>query len=207
MFREQAQIGLKGRQHLHGVECRSSSSAKTSGSAFSVPPRSFVRPIRDVGPERGDRRPPRCYRERGRGTFAPGRLTVSPWKCARMLKALNLNHRQIVEAPLIRVEAIGRTEPHTEVAMKDQAERFPTVIASHAFNMRRTWSLALDLRSPFPRLRKTNSKAFGGFPTNPAVETASPLGTNAYRASRLSSRQARNDFESPELERRGGRAA
>jgi hypothetical protein len=123
-----------------------------------------------------------------------------------MLKALNLNHRQIVEAPLIRVEAIGRTEPHTEIAMKDQAERFPTVIASHGFNMRQTSSLALHLRSPFPRLRKTNPKAFGGFPTNPAIET-SRLGTNAYRASRLSSRQARNDFESPELERRGGRAA
>jgi hypothetical protein len=124
-----------------------------------------------------------------------------------MLKALNLNHRQIVEATLIRAQAIGRTEPHAELAMKDQAERFPTVIASHGFNMRQTSSLALHLRSPFPRLRKINPKAFGGFPTNPAVETAPPLGTNAYRASRLSSPQAWNDFESPELERRGGRAA
>ena len=52
--------------------------------------------------------------------------------------------------------------------MKDQAERFPTVVASHAFNMRQTSSLALHLRSPFPRLRKTNAKAFGGFPTTPA---------------------------------------
>jgi hypothetical protein len=34
MFREQAQIGLKGRQHLYGVECRSSSSAKTSDPPF-----------------------------------------------------------------------------------------------------------------------------------------------------------------------------
>jgi hypothetical protein len=59
-------------------------------------------------------------------------LTVSPWKCARLLKALNLNHRQIVEAALIRVEAIGRTEPHPEIAMKYQAERFPTVVTSHA---------------------------------------------------------------------------
>jgi hypothetical protein len=33
---------------------------------------------------------------------AYGSLTVSPWKCARLLKALNLNHRQIVEAALIR---------------------------------------------------------------------------------------------------------
>ena len=44
------------------------------------------------------------------------------------LKALNLDHCQIVEATLIRAEAIGRTEPHAEVAMKDQAERFPTVV-------------------------------------------------------------------------------
>ena len=74
---------------------------------------------------------------------------VSPWKCARLLKALNFNHRQIVEATLIRAEAIGRTE--TEVAMKYQAERFPTVmVASHAFNMRQRSSLALHLRSPFP---------------------------------------------------------
>ena len=94
-------------------------------------------------------------------------MAVSPWKCARLLKALNLNHRQIVEAALIRAEAIGRTEPHTEVAMKDQAERFPTVVASHGFNMRQT-SLALHLRSPFPRLRETNAKTFGGFPTDPA---------------------------------------
>jgi hypothetical protein len=92
-------------------------------------------------------------------------LTVSPWKCARLLKALELNHRQIVEAALIRAEAIGRTEPHPEVAMKDQAKRFPAVIASHGFNMRQTSSLALHLRSPFPRLRETNAKTFGGFPT------------------------------------------
>jgi len=95
-------------------------------------------------------------------------LTVSPWKCARLLKALNLNHRQIVETALIRAEAIGRTEPHPEIAMKDQAERFPTVVTSHGFNMRQTSFLALHLRSPFPRLRKTNAKTFGGFPTNPA---------------------------------------
>jgi hypothetical protein len=36
-----------------------------------------------------------------------------------MLKALNLNHRQIVESALIRAEAIGRTEPHPEMAIKD----------------------------------------------------------------------------------------
>jgi len=60
-------------------------------------------------------------------------VAVSPWKCARLLKGLNLNHRQIVEAALIRAEAIGRTKPHPEVAMKDQAERFPAVIAPHRF--------------------------------------------------------------------------
>jgi hypothetical protein len=70
-------------------------------------------------------------------------LAVSPWKCARLLKALNLNHRQIVEAALICAEAIGRAEPHTEIAMKDQAERFPTVVASDGFNMRQTSALAL----------------------------------------------------------------
>ena len=37
---------------------------------------------------------------------AYGSLTVSPWKCPRLVKALNLNHRQIVEAALIRAEAI-----------------------------------------------------------------------------------------------------
>jgi hypothetical protein len=120
-----------------------------------------VRPIGDVGPERQGRCPPACYRgARARYVGADyGTLTVSPWKCARLLKALELNHRQIVEAALIRAEAIGRTESHTEIAMKDQAERFPTVVA-----LRQMSSLALHLRSPFPRLRKTNAKAFGGFP-------------------------------------------
>ena len=94
-------------------------------------------------------------------------MAVSALKCARRLKALNLDHCQIVEATLIRAEAIGRTEPHAEVAMKDQAERFPTVVASHGFNMRQT-SLALHLRSPFPRIRETNAKTFGGFQTDPA---------------------------------------
>ena len=96
------------------------------------------------------------------------------WKLDRLTlevraaaQGLNLNHRQIVEAALIRAEAIGRAEPHPEIAMKHQAERFPTVITSHRFNMRQTSFLALHLRSPFPRLRKTNAKTFGGFPTNP----------------------------------------
>ena len=46
---------------------------------------------------------------------------------------MNLDHSQIVEAALIRAEAIGRAEPHPEIAMKDQAERFPAVIAPHRF--------------------------------------------------------------------------
>jgi hypothetical protein len=101
---------------------------------------------------------------------AYGSLTVSPWKSARPLlsdsvsrdllgepKVPNLNNRQIGEAALICAQTIGRTESHPEIAMQDQAERFPTVVTSHGFNMRQTSLLALHLRSPFPRLRKTNA--------------------------------------------------
>jgi hypothetical protein len=35
---------------------------------------------------------------------------------------LNLYYRQIIEAALIGVEAIGRTEAHSEVTMKYQAK-------------------------------------------------------------------------------------
>jgi len=49
-------------------------------------------------------------------------VAVSGRKCARQLKAPNLDHCQVVEATLMRAEAIGRTKPHPEVAMKDQAE-------------------------------------------------------------------------------------
>ena len=94
-------------------------------------------------------------------------MTGSPWKRARLLKGLNLNHRQIVEAALIRAEAIGRTELHPEIAMKHQSE-LPTVVASHGFNMRQTSFLALHLRSPFPRLRKNQRQNFRRVPTNPA---------------------------------------
>jgi hypothetical protein len=104
-------------------------------------------------------------------------LAVSPWKCTRLLKALDLNHRQIVEAALIRAEAVGRTESHAEIAMKDQAERFPTVVASHGFTMRQMSSLALHLRSPFPRLRKTNAKTFAGFPTPTSSKFSGPAGS------------------------------
>jgi hypothetical protein len=93
-----------------------------------------------------------------------------------MLKALNLNHRQIVETALIGAEAICRAEPHSEIAMKGQAERFPTVVASHGFNMRQTSSLALHLRSPFPRLHKTNTKTFGRFPTPASSKFRRPVG-------------------------------
>ena len=95
-------------------------------------------------------------------------LAVSPWKCTRLLKALDLNHRQIVEAALIRAEAVGRKELHPEVTMKDQAERFPTVVASHGFTMRQTSSLAFHLSSRNPRLREPNVETFRGFPMNPA---------------------------------------
>ena len=108
----------------------------------SVPRRPFVRRIRDVGPgERIVIRHDASVRE-------VHCLAVSPWKCARLLKALNLNHRQIVEATLIRAEAIGRTEPHAEVAMKYQAERFPTVVAlALHLRSRQTPSLCRALRS------------------------------------------------------------
>jgi hypothetical protein len=95
----------------------------------------------------------------------------SPCECARLLQALNFNHRQIVEAPLIRIEAIGRAEPHTEVAMKDQAERFPTVVASHGFNMRQTSFLAQHLKSPFPRYSKPTLKLSAGSLIVPFFET------------------------------------
>jgi hypothetical protein len=90
-------------------------------------------------------------------------------------KAPNLNNRQIGEAALIRAQTIGRTEPHPEIAMPDQAERFPTVVTSHGFNMRQTSFLALHLRSPFPRLRKTNAKNLGGFPISSEEEKRSPF--------------------------------
>jgi hypothetical protein len=35
---------------------------------------------------------------------------------------LNLHHRQLIEAALICLKAIGRTEPHSEIAMEYQAE-------------------------------------------------------------------------------------
>jgi hypothetical protein len=41
----------------------------------------------------------------------------SPSKCAPLLEALNLDHRQIVEAALICTEAIGRTKPHPAEAL------------------------------------------------------------------------------------------
>jgi hypothetical protein len=82
-------------------------------------------------------------------------------------KAPNLNNCQIGEAALIRAQTIGRTigrtEPHPEIAMKDKAERFPTVVTSHGFNMRRTSLLALHLRCPrFPDYAKPTPKPSAG---------------------------------------------
>jgi hypothetical protein len=184
MFREQSQIGLKGRQRLHCVGRSSSGSAKPSDPPFLFRDDLLCLPYATLG---------QCERivvhhdataRHGRRTLALRRLAVSPWTCGRLLEALNLNHRQIVETALIRAEAIGRTEPHPEIAMKDQTERFPTLVTSHGFNMRQTSFLALHLRSPFPRLRKTNAKTCGGFLTTPA---SGPLGP--CRASRLSVRR------------------
>ena len=46
---------------------------------------------------------------RWRRVWKLDRLTLEVRAAAQ---GLNLNHRQIVEAALIRAEAIGRTEPH-----------------------------------------------------------------------------------------------
>ena len=40
----------------------------------------------------------------------------------RQLDVLNLDHRQLIESALICIEAIARTEAHSEVAMKYQAK-------------------------------------------------------------------------------------
>jgi hypothetical protein len=40
----------------------------------------------------------------------------------RQLGVLNLHHRQLIESALICIEAIARTEAHSEVAMKYQAK-------------------------------------------------------------------------------------
>jgi hypothetical protein len=105
----------------------------------------------------------RCVRNE-RNHRPPGHcFGVSPLKGRWPLEALNFDHGQIVEAALIRAEAIGRAKPHAKVAVKDQPERFSTVITSHGFSMRQTSFLALHLRSPFPRKRKTNAQTFGRF--------------------------------------------
>jgi hypothetical protein len=54
----------------------------------------------------------------------------------RQVDVMNLHHRQLIEAALIGLEAIGRTEAHSEIAMKYQPKRFPTVVAPHRFRMR-----------------------------------------------------------------------
>ena len=54
----------------------------------------------------------------------------------RQVNVMNLHHRQLIEAALICLEAIGRTEAHSEIAMKYQPKRFPTVVAPHRFRMR-----------------------------------------------------------------------
>ena len=40
----------------------------------------------------------------------------------RQVDTLNLHHRQLIEATLICLDAIGRTEAHSEVAMKYQSK-------------------------------------------------------------------------------------
>ena len=61
--------------------------------------------------------------------------------------------------------------------MKDQAERFPTVVASHGFNMRQTSSLALHLRSPFPDCAKLTLKLSAGSQQRAASSSADQWGS------------------------------
>jgi hypothetical protein len=45
----------------------------------------------------------------------------------------NPGYCQVIKATLVRLETIGRTEPHSIVAMEYEAERFPTLITPHRF--------------------------------------------------------------------------
>jgi hypothetical protein len=57
--------------------------------------------------------------------FAPagaGALLPSQFGSAPEVDAVNPGHRQIIEATLICLEAIGRTKPHSVVAMEYEAK-------------------------------------------------------------------------------------
>ena len=51
-----------------------------------------------------------------------GALLPSQFGSAPEVDALNPGHRQIIEATLICLEAIGRTKPHSVVAMEYEAK-------------------------------------------------------------------------------------
>jgi hypothetical protein len=51
-------------------------------------------------------------------------------------QVLNPGYRQVIKTTLVLLETIGRTEPHSIVAMEYEAERFPTLITPHRFRMR-----------------------------------------------------------------------
>ena len=53
---------------------------------------------------------------------AGGALLPSQFGSAPEVDALNPGHRQIIEATLICLEAIGRTKPHSVVAMEYEAK-------------------------------------------------------------------------------------
>ena len=124
-------------------------------------------------------------------------LTVSPRKCGRLLEALNLHHSQTVEAALIGAEAIGRAKPHAEVAVKDQAECFSTVIAPHGFTMRQTSFLALHLSPHFPDTQNQRQSfrqvPQAARPLAPAARRVlrplSTVSTNGNRSGRLDIKQ------------------
>jgi hypothetical protein len=56
-------------------------------------------------------------RQPGAGALLPSQFGSAP-----EVDALNPGHRQIIEATLICLEAIGRTKPHSVVAMEYEAK-------------------------------------------------------------------------------------
>jgi hypothetical protein len=55
--------------------------------------------------------------------------------------------------------------------MKDQAERFPTVVTSHAFNMRQTSFCALHPRVPVSPITQNQRQNFRRVPNEPDLFT------------------------------------
>ena len=67
-----------------------------------------------------ERREKDAARLASRRRILPARRSLSVRE--RQVDVLNLHRRQLIEAALICLEAIGRTEAHSKVAMKNQAK-------------------------------------------------------------------------------------